>query len=227
MTRNLKILGLAFAAVLAMSAVAAPAASAQTPEVHCTATVQASCWLTATSNDNVLSLSQGEHKTTITCESSKFTSTVTKTSASQTISPVYTKCKAFGISAPVAMNGCTYTLNDVAGSSPPTAKVDIVCPAGKVITMKPTGLACVIEIGAQTGLQHIVAENKGTEPTHVFLNITIVGLIAKTTGAECPTPGVTETNGSLTGTATVEAFEDEGVGGGAPKEGPKVGVHVF
>jgi hypothetical protein len=227
MTRNFKILGLAFAAVLAMNAVAASGASAAAPEVHCTATVQTSCWLTSTSSDHIFMVGQGEHTANVTCESAKFTSTVTKTSTSQTITPVYTKCKAFGLAAPVAMNGCTYTLNDVAASSPATATVDVVCPAGKVITIKPTGLACVIEVGAQAGLKHVIAENKGIEPTHVFLNITVGSISAKTNGSECPTPGVTHLDGTYTGTATIEGFEDEGGTIAEPKEGNKVGVHVF
>lgn len=228
MTRNFKVLGLAFAAVLAMSAVAASAAQAVAPEFHCTALNKESCWLTSESSDHHFVVgTAGVDEVTVGCEKAKFTSTVAKTTPSATIDAVYTKCKALGVAAPVNMNECMYTLNAVAASSPATATADVICPAGKAITIKPTGIECVIEVGEQKGLNHVVAENKGTEPTHVFLTLTVEGISAKTNGPGCPTPGVVLNNGKYTGTSTVEGFEDEGGTTAEPKEGTKVGVHVF
>jgi hypothetical protein len=65
-----------------------------------------------------------------------------QTPSGVTIGPAYKGCKAFGISAPITVNECHYTLSNVAESSPATATAAITCPEGKVITVKPIGLSC-------------------------------------------------------------------------------------
>src|SRR5262245_13917290 len=109
MTRNLKVLGLAITAVLAMSAVWATSAQAADPELHCTSTTN-TCTVTGNEiNTHTFTVTGGEvrcrSKLTATLNA-KTVSTVTNVAAS------YNACKAFGLAATVNMEGCTYTLKN-------------------------------------------------------------------------------------------------------------------
>ncbi|MBA3866100.1 MAG: hypothetical protein H0X42_07115 [Solirubrobacterales bacterium] len=242
MTRNLKVLGLALAAMFALTAVAASAAQAVTPEYHCTST-SANCFAESSaspeltgngkingSNDHVFNVNGGNVKctgTTGVTDGAVLKGTAAKTSTSVTLTPTYAGCKAFGVKATVNPEGCTYTLTLVTGGiSPYPITTDIKCPAGKKITVTPTGLSCTITVGEQTGLKGITATNVGTEPTHIEANINITGANGKIaytkTGTECPEGPGSGTNGTYTGHSTITGFEDN-----SGTKGAKVGLHVF
>lgn len=227
MSRNLKILGLALVAVLATSAIAAAAgAQAVTPEFHLTAG-SGTGTAKGSSNDNVFTVEGGNVKCTekASVPGAQFEVTGQPlTSTTAVVVPIYKNCKAFGVEATVAMEGCTYLFHLVEGSSPPTAKVDVVCPTGKSITVSAPSLPCTITIGAQTGLEHVTFTNSGgTEPTDITANIAIgespkKAITYTKTGAGCPGGAGTGTNGKYTGTVTLRGFNSAGT---------QVGLHVF
>jgi hypothetical protein len=139
MIRNkFRVLGLAFIAVLAMSAISATAAHA-VPKYTCSSYP---CTGTGTSLEN-----SEEFTTpggTVTCHASyvveKLNSSagIPQPEQSVTVTPTYTSCKAFGfLNATVTTNGCDY---DFTATSKVSAgvylnHVGITCPATKSITI--------------------------------------------------------------------------------------------
>jgi hypothetical protein len=204
MIRNLKALGLAAMAVFAMTAISASAAQAA-PLFHAEEAP------VTYKGENVggkekFKTSAGTVEcttTSVTGESSESTST------EATISPTYTGCKAFGfLTATVTMNGCSYKFHLVEGSSPATATVDIVCPAGKDITISSTG--CVVHVPAQTGLKHVVFDNEGSGATRdIKATNTVTGIKYTATGG-CPGGEGTKEDGEYSGTTTVKGFKSGG-----------------
>jgi hypothetical protein len=71
-------------------------------------------------------------------------------SSSLTLTPTYTNCKAFGfVEMTINMNGCDYLFKEPTGSVHSyTAKVDIVCPAGKTIEIQAS--TCRVTVGPQS-----------------------------------------------------------------------------
>ncbi len=236
MTRNLKVLGLALTAVLAMSAVvAASGAQAVVPQFHCTSTTE-NCIVTGKSNIGKLLVTNVEVK----CKENtgvagaRYEATIPKTGTTATITAAYGNpttgkgCTLASLPLTVNMNGCDYTFNSVEPEAglEGTATVDINCPAGKVIEIVSPSAPCTITIEPQTGLKHVTFTNSKTpEPTDVTANVTVTGIATISHGAGCPCPE-TETlkNGSLTDTITLEGFNDEPA---TKIEGAKVGFHVF
>jgi len=154
MIRNLKTLGLALVAVLAMSAVVASAASAlQFTASKYPTTVTAT---TALGND-VFTTEGGA----VECEG-HFEGESKEASETMTIKATYTKCKAFGFAeASVNMNGCDYVFHS-------NGVVDLEChkfnskgeteKTGPVII---TAGACEVQITTQTGLESVALSNNG------------------------------------------------------------------
>ncbi|HET9162088.1 MAG TPA: hypothetical protein VFN89_01415 [Solirubrobacterales bacterium] len=156
MIRNLKVLGLALAAVFALSAAIAASASAETPGVL---TVEGATSATL----NGVESGSGENffetaGTKVECAGSTFTGTkvgsttepVPAGASEVTITPHYTSpCVG---AAGVDMEGCDYKLSDatttggVAGTYGVT--VNIICPGTKKI--KVTSSPCAFLIGSQT-----------------------------------------------------------------------------
>jgi hypothetical protein len=231
MILNRKILGLAFMAVLAVAAMSASAAQAQTPEFHCTST-SVSCFVVSSggthgtgSNDNKFTVNGGNVECTgnTTVDGAQFKGTAAKTTSSVQLEATYTGCKAFGVAASVKMEGCKYQFALVAGGGG-AVNTNVVCPAGKSITVsaKPA-LDCVITVGAQGPLTGVSVANAGTEPTHIAATVAIGEVISYTkTGTECPGGAGSGTNGKYAGTATLTGYEDN-----SEVKGTKVGLHVF
>ncbi len=219
MTRNLKVLGLAITAALAMSAVwAAGSAQAADPELHCTSTTN-TCTVTAPEKNAHTFTFEGVN---MRCRS-RLTATLNNKTVSSVsgVSAAYNECRWI-LSPTINMEGCTYAFNMVAASIPPTANFSIVCPAGKSININNPFLPCTITIGAQNSLAHIVFSNSGTEPTHVNANITVSGLRYTTLQNTCPGRSGTFNTGTYNGESTLEGYNDN-----APStEGTKVGLHV-
>jgi hypothetical protein len=89
------------------------------------------------------------------------TSTSSSTTTA-TLAPTFSCCKAFGVSATVAANGCTYVLHATPKSEEPfPLSTDIKCPAGKKIVVTPIGINCIVEVPEQLGLGSIAATNEG------------------------------------------------------------------
>jgi hypothetical protein len=203
MKRNLKILGLALASVLAMSAVAVSAASAVEFKSESSPTV-----LTGEQKEgtNEVFTTMGG---TVTCENVTYVGSMSGTSSTELeVAPTYSGCTAFGFSTLIHVNGCKFKFT-VVGS------VHIVCPTGKAIeitapgctitvpTQTPTGGAInYLNLGTWTGRVlefiklltgiHYIEHNKGIFPT-------------------CSNPEVTTTDGTYSGESIIKGENESGV----------------
>jgi hypothetical protein len=164
--RNLRILGLAFVAMLAMSAVMAAGASGNelTAEEY-PATLTGVKDPTEAAPDKLV-LTAGN----ISCTTPKYDATLNKAETTVSVTPSYTGCTSFGFPATVHINGCTYLLHlGAAGST--AATVDIVCPAGQEITITANpaehGLTpkCTVHIKPQTLGGSVTIKNIGAGTT--------------------------------------------------------------
>lgn len=211
--RNLKVLGLALVAVLAMSSVVASMASADSFTGE-TGTVV----LTGSQEGNdIFTLTGGS----ITCKEAKLVGTSTAISSTVTITPTYPEktvggeqnCTALGLPGVIHANGCTYLLHIGAGTE---GTLDINCPAGKELTVTagaPPTIRCTIHIGSQAGLTKVTFSNTGSGVTRELLVETAVSTLkyshTKGTGLGACTPG-SATNGGYTGKARITGERDNG-----------------
>jgi hypothetical protein len=203
MSRNLKVLGLALVAVLAMSVMVASAASASQ---YTASAYPATATGANTSGKETFTTPGG----TVQCDS-HFQGTLAAASSTLTVTPKYTNCVAFGfLNATVEFKGCDYLFHAGAskGGGVYDNSVDIACPAGSgPITIKAG--TCEVHILAQTSLSNLVTVNSGGTITlqwQISLNITI--LVTKD-GFGCPFPGTGHFKASLHGDVTLPR-----VGGG-------------
>lgn len=187
MIRKLKILGVAFAAVLALSAVAATAASAE-GQVTCSSYP---CKITGVS-----AVGNSTFKTeagTVECKGHA-EATINGPSSELTLVGTATECKAFGfLNATVNTNGCDglSTTPIKIGTDEWTATGHMLCPAGKVIEI--TAGTCKITIGPQTpATAHTIITNTTVpNPNVVDLTGSAAGVnyTVVTDGFGCPFAG--------------------------------------
>jgi len=182
MTGRLKSLGLLLAAVFAMSALAA--SSALAAEFHSAAAPATISGNQSTSH--VFTTSAG----TFTCKVATFSgTTASKTASSQTLTPKYESCTAFGfLNVPVVINGCGYVFQA-------SGVTEIECPAGKAIEIAWPG--CTTKIKEQKPAGSLEYTTVGTTPNRDIRVHTSLSGIAYD---EC---GTARTNGSYKGTTTV------------------------
>jgi hypothetical protein len=218
MNRKLKALGLALIAVAAM---AFSASAAMAAEFHSEAT------------HTILSGSQvGEDKFkvnagTVTCGEATYSGTqATATAETQTVTPTYSECKAFGfVNTTIDVNGCTYTFN--ANNS----GITITC-SGSPITV--TAFNCWVTVGSQTinsgvtytnevtkdkvGEELVATEN--TRDVKVSVNLTGITYTQHSKSFPgCSTNGGNpRSDGTYEGAATVRGFNTEGTQVGVWKE---------
>jgi len=219
MIRNFKTLGLALIAVLAMNAMAASAAQAQSPG-KLTIEGGGTGTLTGTEIGPHTLILAGR---VITCNVATFHGSGTSGNTSGTVTPTYGDCNFIlapnTFPATVTMNGCDYVFDDFttvpAGDYVGTA--DLVCPPTKDVelhvyenhTKHTAGTnLCRYTIQPQTGLGPITASNDpGTVgPPAVPNDITVEAAgvnvaytrVAGTTGNCGGTPGTGVYNGNTT-----------------------------
>ena len=180
MKRNLKTLGLVLASVFAMSAIGASAASAA--EFHSAVHPQSVSGSQTTSH--VFTTDAG----TVTCKKATFSgTTAAKTSTTQTLTPSYTECTAFGfVNVPIHINGCGYIFHN-------NGTTVVECPSGKSIQI--TAPFCTTSVGAQHIASGMSFGNNAGK-TDIVATTNIKGIAYN----ECGTP---KTNGTYTGTTTV------------------------
>ena len=195
MIRNLKVLGLALAAVLALSAVVASAAMAQKTQGELTADGPVTLIGTQTgaATDNALTAFGGETQ----CPNATYTgheynvtphepidATTNAGKTTVTITPHYGSCTALGFPATIDMNGCDYVFHiektNVNGGY--DVKSTVPCPSGQHIT-----------------LTIFISSTKHTE-NKPFCHITITENAAGYAGLEVKT--TTGGHLGITGTAT-------------------------
>ena len=209
MIPNLKVLGLALVAVLAMSAIGASVASADdlaSDSTPVTLTGKQS------GGGDVLTTTAG----TVKCKEINYTATnVATPTTTVDVTPNYPEktsggeqnCTGFGFPATVATNGCTFrfTIGEAT-----TGGFDIICPAGQEITAtaRSAGVTkCIVHIGAQNIAAGITYSNTGAAGTTREIDITanLAGTLAykHTTGAGIGDCTAGSGSGSYTGAAIV------------------------
>ena len=170
MIRNLKFLGLALVAALAMSSVVASMASADVITSEASSTTLTG----GQEGTDVFQVHGGEIK----CTTVKYTGSIASNPASfATVTPTYSGCTFAGLAATVNTNGCSYKVNVTAGAGITTGTVDVVCAEGKEITVTAPSIGtakCIVHVPAQTGLTSGTAANVGTTTTReITLTIAI------------------------------------------------------
>jgi hypothetical protein len=205
MIRNLKVLGLALVAALAMTSVAASAASAA--EFH----------HTGESNARTIASNAGEgaHVFTaglignISCNTATFTGTeyLPATVTVLTVTPAYSGCTFLGIpNVVVKMEGCTYDFHAEGAAPSFVSKITVTCPAGKKINFTASG--CTVEVGEQT-VENVQYTNLATSPESVTVKSNVTG-ITYTGSALCPGAQGTHSNGTYAGSAIAKAETKSG-----------------
>jgi hypothetical protein len=156
MIRNLKVLGLAVVAVLALSAVMASAAMA-VPSFTAS-TYPAQITGSNTKGSEVFKTEGGN----VECNSHFLSHAQNAASSTLTVTPKYTSCDAFGfLEATVNTESCSYVFHATEQVSGPHVvykhHVDVECPVGQSI--KVIAGTCRAEITTQTGLTSVKTTN--------------------------------------------------------------------
>ncbi len=205
---NRKILGLAVVAVLAMTAVAAPAAiaaefTAEKYPVKVTGTQDP--------GTNKIVVEGGNLTTECSSTETKFHGTMEKPTSFLTVEATYKGCISnLGSAATIDMNGCDYIFGVGAGATDTWAGfVTINCPAGKQIEV--TGGLCNVDIPAQTLLGGVTYTNlTAAKPKKdVTVDMAIKGIkYTMTPIIFCPFSHETRSDGEYLSSVTLRAFED-------------------
>jgi hypothetical protein len=227
MTHNLKVLGLALAAVFALSAISASAASAQNGKLTSTGPVT----LKAV-NQGAASENQWEefgfnlrcpnvvytgHKVNVTPHEA-----IPSGASEITITPHYGACTGLGFPATIDMNGCDYVIDIketvVGGTDEYKIDTTIKCEAGKHIKKtsfttsahNASEMFCEIEITEKTTAYTGLVLKDTTNGTGDIKG-TLTGFEAhKRPGPHssifCPSPEQTTTTGALKLNVKVEGF---------------------
>jgi hypothetical protein len=204
MIRNLKVLGLALVAVLAMSIMVASAASASqyTGSAYPTTGTGQN-----TSGKETFTTPGG----TVQCDS-HFEGPLSAASSTLTVTAKYTNCIAFGfINATVHFNFCGYLFHAGAakGGGVYDNSIDIVCPAGTgPVTIKAA--TCHVLIPAQTGLKNVKTTNLAGGTVTVQPEVSNITMNVIEDGFGCPFPGTGHYLGSYHGDVVLSR-----VGGGS------------
>jgi hypothetical protein len=204
--RKIKAIGLAFVAVLAMSAVAAGSANAAD-------------FMSEGNVDTVVSADQvGTHVFTVdgsnvTCTTAHFESALLASPASSVrVHPEYKGCTAFGfVNATVNTEACDYVLSaGTLASDEAPGELEVDCEGGSIVI---TAATCEAKVGSQTfssGLNFV----NNTEAGTVTLEAEVTGIVTNKTkdGFLCPLSGTGEGSGAYTGDTLVTGEDAEGEG---------------
>lgn len=204
MIRNLKALGFAAVVSVAIGAVVATAASAETLRFYAEA-MPAS--LKGGSAEDQLTTTLGKAQ----CKEAGYTGALGEVGATTVeLTPTYSTCTAFGFPAEVSTNGCKYRLRGgkIEGANR-EGTVDIVCPAGKEITVvaKAAGTTkCTLSVPAQSGLGTVTYTNVEGSSLEITAKLSLEKIeythVAGTGLGKCPSGAAS--NGVYAGTATIE-----------------------
>jgi subtilisin family serine protease len=164
---------------------------------------------------NQFTLTSGNAK----CTSLQFSASISTATAELPLQPLYSGCKAFGVSGTFSMNSCRYVLHVLNVGPPYAASMDISCAqegSGIVISSS----FCSATIPAQSGLSAVTLANLGSESAReASVTFNLAGL-KYTEGQGCASPG-THTNGTYTGTASLHGLDSEGKADGVYLAGAK------
>jgi len=210
MIRNLKALGLALVAVLAMSAVVASAAQA-VPQYTCGSY---SCTSTGsnTSGSETFTTEGG----TVQCDSHFASASLSSASSTLTVTPSYSNCTAFGfLNADVHENGCTYVFHAKSklGTDHYSSTVDIQCPAGAQMVI--TASTCEVAVGAtgNEGLSSVTTQNLAGGKVTVVPNVANITMNVLKDGFGCPFSGTGHKKGTYHGDVVMSSTKEISVSG--------------
>jgi hypothetical protein len=207
MIHRLKCLGLAAIAISAMGATVASGAQASSLHI---VPVKVLTGSSAPGQEQV-AVTRTSGLPNVFCSGASLEGTTEGLTITEaTLTPTYQGCKLVGTAAQVLMNGCKYTVTGI-GEPALTAQVDIVgCTAGKAIEIKTA--VCSVTIAEQNGLEHLTFENVGGSLQAINVNVNVSGIAYTQDSAACPDGNKhSATNGTLTGSFAVKAFEAESV----------------
>jgi len=203
MIRNLKFLGLALVAALAMSSVVASMASADV------ITSESAAVTTATGKQEGTDVFK-THGGQVNCTTVTYTGTFSSGASSALVAPTFSGCSYAGLAMTIDMNGCLYRIN-VTGGTSTEGSIDIVCTGSNEITVTAPSVGtkkCILHIPAQTDLTKVKGTNIGAGATReITLDISITNIkYSQTAGTaetgNCATADST-TGGTYEGTAIV------------------------
>jgi hypothetical protein len=167
MSRNLKTLGLAVVAVLAMNVMVASVASAAN-EFH-----SAGAPATITGSQKSTNAFHVPGAGTVHCTSATFHSTMSNTTATElTVHPTYSGCTAFGFAnAHVSTTGCDYTITQPSSLK---SAMHVVCSGANLIRITPTFLTsvCTVTVGSQSPAGNVSFKNEAGGKVLVTSNVT-------------------------------------------------------
>jgi hypothetical protein len=170
--RNLRILGLALVAMLAISATATSVAAAA-PKL--TAESYPATITGASEANNVASITAGN----VSCPGSSYHGLISEPSTTLTVAFEFAGCTAFGFPGIADVNGCTLVLHGVGLSL--QATLDLACPPGQELTVTAVAAGattkCTVHIKPQTGLETVTITPIGTGATReLTLDINLSGI---------------------------------------------------
>lgn len=202
MIRKTKALGLAFVAVVAMSAVVASGAQASQ---FTASSYPATGTGEQPAGEKHTFTVQGQN---VTCSKAHFKGTLTAASETLKVVPEYKECTAFGFGAEVDMNSCYFDFTSGPTSSTPThhykGSVHIKCTTpGDTITVNApaSNSLCVVHIPEQTPTKDTVDYEPTLEVIHVTSTVEqIHSVVTDIGGFFCPLSSAsTDTTGKYVG----------------------------
>jgi hypothetical protein len=198
MTRNLKALGLAIVAALALTALVVSSASATNPQFH---SEDAHTNITGEQEvRNTFSVNAG----TIHCSTATFEGTSSLATTTQlTIAPTYKSCNLTTVTletleAVVDMNGCHYLFTS-------NGEVHLNCPSAPIRVTAPL---CTVTVHPQT-VKSVDYVNVGEGKTRSVTVTSTATSLAYTQSSFCPTGGGSFNNGTYAGSVTTTCAETE------------------
>jgi len=215
--RNIKVLGLALTAVLAMSAFAAATASANEFNSESYPTTG-----TGTKDGeflDVLTLTAG----TVKCTTPTYKATLSAKSTSVSVAPSYAGCTGFGFPGEVVTTGCVYVFNIGAGATT-EGDVDLECTGANEITIiskSGATVKCTVHVKSQTDIGGTVK----------YINISAgatreITVEANLTGIDYTHTAGTGIGACTSGSSTTGTLTAKGVATGENAGGTHVGVFL-
>jgi hypothetical protein len=181
----------------------------------------------------VLSGQEGKHvlgvedELSVECSVATFEGEMDIWTETEEVTPTYKECKAFGLSATVTANGCTYVFHagaELAEAGDFEGTMDIKCPSGQKIAV--TAGTCEVQVGAQEGLGKVEYDDlteASPEELKLSTSLTKLKYNKSKDGVGCPLTGTGEKeNGTYSGTSKIRA-EEELEGGEKVQKGVAMG----
>jgi hypothetical protein len=200
-----KMLGVAVVAVLAMAISASAASAAKFKIEGTTAPFTLKAEQVAAEN-HVFTIEGG---LTTKCKKASFEGTVgAKEVSTVEVTPVYSECTAFGLSATVNMHSCKYKFLEPTGAASPfSGKLNVACGSEPATIVAGT---CEVTVSSQENLGTLTYKNEATTPKTVLVEANVTGLkyTKVKDGFLCPLNGTgTKEDGTYAGNTTAKGFE--------------------